>query len=343
MKNSKSTTFVCPNCGTEVTITTNNCGKSPVDRLRELVSSDKAMSDLVDEIVGKIYGAGYIDVDGIVRRWIPAQCLAMEYGRVGFQQALLMRGYDYSWKVLVNDLKRQAQLVYKHDDEGVADRNRWYNKQVALDMANHFIDKLSEAMTNMPHHLHKNREYIKLKCSLNGGKGVHCDEFQKVFTPLAKAIKKLKSSTAPKTVCDAVVEFDRLRRDIKYRPDSLSPSFINAFKAAGAYYTIKDLIQFEGCKMKLDKDGSTVNREHWCDGKPRKFVSAERSLQALENKAAAIVVRGVCDYGYEMLGLLRDFLSYNEFDYDKTAETWRDQSETRRAVRRALKNRRPRK
>lgn len=363
--NSNSTKVICSNCGAEVIIPNHeHCvcgvaigkdsglgtialptkgGASALGRLRDLVKDNAAMSQLVEEVVSTIYNAGYIDVDNVVRRWIPAQCLAMEYGRVGFQNALIMRGYEYSWRVLLNDLKRQAQLAYKHDDEGVVDRQRWYNKEVALDMANHFIDELSEEMNRMPQHLHGSRKYIKLKCFLNDGKGVHADEFQKVFTPLAKAVKKIKSCVAPKTVYEAVAEFDKLRRSIKFCPTNPSKSFINAFKAAGAYYTMKDLIQFEDCNMKLDKDGISENHEHYYGGKPRKFVGKEKSLEALERKAADLVKRGVAECGYEMLGLLRDFLSYNNFDYNSVSEKWRDQSEARRAVRRAMKNRRPRK
>jgi len=373
MKNSKSnksesTRVICQNCGAEVVIPSHEhqvsgvaIGKdsglgtvilptkggadSAVERLRKIASSDAEMRKLVDEVVAKIYGVGYLDVDGIVRRWIPAQCLAMLNNRSGFHQSLLFRGYDYSWRVLLNDLKAQRDLSAKHDDEGVKDRNRWYNKAVALLMAQHFIDRLEEEMNRLPKRLHGKRQYVRLRCWLNKGKGVHLDEFSAVFATLEKARKKIASTAAPKTLYEAVLAFDKLRRSISFKPSEPCKEFLNAYKAAGAYYTMKDLIMFEGCKMKVHKDGNTNDDDYWsCKaGDHGKFVEQDKSLEALERKADDILRRDVTECGYEMLGLLRSFLSYNNFNYEQTQQEWADQSAARRALRKASQHRRSRK
>ena len=80
------------------------------------------------------------------------------------------------------------------------------------------------------------------------------------------------------------------------------------------------------------------------DGRKRKFAETEESLEALERKVSAIVQDGVGDYGYMMLGLLKEFLEYNKFDFSATQNKWHEQSKLRKALRAAKRdNRRSRK
>ena len=111
---------------------------------------------LLAGIIDKIESEGYIEVEGIVRRWIPSQCLQMLYStgyrgeEIGFHKMLKRKGYDYGWDVLLADLKKQAKMFAESDMEGYNDRNRWYNKSVALDMANNYLLALKEHIKNMP-------------------------------------------------------------------------------------------------------------------------------------------------------------------------------------------------
>lgn len=155
-KNNKDVTkVICQNCGAEVIIpqhestvigtaigqdsglgtvvlpTKGGCGcagaANPMDLLQALSGGNANVLQTIVELIGKIEESGYLDANGIVRRWIPSQCLAMVYNNGGFHENLKARGVDYSWKVLVDDLKKQSKLYMNHDMEGYADRNRWYN------------------------------------------------------------------------------------------------------------------------------------------------------------------------------------------------------------------------
>lgn len=103
---------------------------------------------------------------------------------------------------------------------------------------------------------------------------------------------------------------------------------------------------FEGCRMKLNERGTTDVPDYWerKNGQKRKFVETEESLEALERKASAIVSDGVIDWGYQMLGLLKEFLDYNHFNFEATKQKWHKQSELRKAIRMSHRgNRRSRK
>lgn len=374
-KNNKKnvTKVICQNCGAEVIIPEHECqvvgtviGKdsglgtvvlptkngSPkmvneAEFLSALLEGNPEIVKLVTSVIGSIEDSGYLDVDGIVRRWIPSQCLTMMFSRNGFHEELKMRGYEYSWKVLVDEVKRQRDLYYKKDIEGLADRCRWYNSEVAYMMAKHYLNELQFRVASMHPYSHKNRPYVKLQCRwMNNGKGVHIDELPVFFSAFEKAANRIKGTKNPKILCEAVIEFNDLRSGVKFTPSTICSAFTNAYKAAGAYYTMKDLIMFEDCRMQLDERGTTDTPTYWDrkSGQKRKFVETEESLEALERKASAIVSESVVECGYQMLGLLKEFLAYNRFDFETTKQKWHKQSELRKAIRMKQKgNRRARK
>lgn len=301
---------------------------------------------LLAGIIDKIESEGYIEVEGIVRRWIPSQCLQMLYStgyrgeEIGFHKMLKRKGYDYGWDVLLADLKKQAKMFAESDMEGYNDRNRWYNKSVALDMANNYLLALKEHIKNMPERNHKKRKYVKLRCNwMNQGKGIHSDELLGFYAKLETAIRRISLTKNPKTLLAAVQDFNKLRSGIWFNPE-LCNSFMNAYKAAGAYYTIKDLILFEGCLMQVNAAGDTCIRRY---NEKRHFIKQEEPLAALERKTTELVGRGINEYGYEMLGLLKEFLKYNNFNFEATKQEWAKQSEARKLMREINKSRRPRK
>lgn len=366
--NKKTTKVICQNCGAEIEIPakefvaagvvigensglgaiiipTKDGARCCLNESTGATHKQPSLSQALEILIKKIEDSGFIDVNGIVRRWIPSQCLNMIYSQKGFHESLKLRGYSYSWEVMMNELEKQAKLYTDKDIESYADRNRWYNSETICKMAWHYITLLEMATKNMKVHLHKGRQYIKLRCDLNNGLGVHIDELPALFIKLNQAVAKIKGTKNPKTLYEAAKAFYEMIHKICWEPKDVSPVFINAYKAAGAYYTMKDLIMFEGCKIKVDSDGSTVIKKYrYRTQAPSKFVEQEESLAELEKKATDVVNSGVANNGYIMLGFLKEFLEYNNFDYSKTIDKWNEQSQIRKAMRTLNKgNRRLRK
>lgn len=359
-KNNNVTKVICQNCGAEVIIPnhefaiagmaigkdsglgtvvlpTKCCDENAsLQKLSELSGVSVSAVQAVLNIIGKIEDDGYLDVNGIVRRWIPSQCLHMLYSEDGFHASLQYRGYEYCWKVLVDDLKKQSVLYVEKDMEAYADRNRWYNKELAKAMAKDYIEQLRyHVEKELSVHSHNGRPYKKIKCGwMNNGKGVHIDEMSVFFNKMQLACNAIGATKAPGTLYDTVARFNNLRMRIGFQTKNICPAFFNAYKAAGAYYTMKDLIMFENCLMKVDKDGSVDRPLYFDYGRSKRdFVEMEESLAALERKTSEVVKTGVLANGYMMLGLLKDFLAYNNFDMDATTQKWKEQSELRKMAR----------
>ena len=296
-----------------------------IQKLTKLVDKNTDKLRHLLKLLDKVDNDGCLEVNGIIRRWIPAQCLAMLYSGDGFHRTLTSRwnALDYSWKVLIDDLTKQRRMYQSGDIEGYKDRNRWYNRSIAFDMATDFSYGIRERLPSLAVLYCKGRPYVKISCWLNDGKGVFVDELDEFMDTLKRYALAIMRAENPLDLENAVKRFNQKRSEIRIYGKELSVSgeFVNAYKAAGGYYTAKDLIMFEGCLMEA------------CE-------NTEQSLEALEQEADRIVQDGVYNNGYKMLGVLRELLSHNNFDYQATKNKWIEQSEKRRAGRASQRNQR---
>lgn len=260
-------------------------------------------ADKISQIINEIDNSGYLDVNGIVRRWIPSQCLSMVYSHGGFHAVLKSRGVNYAWEVVLNELEKQAELHRCRDISSFSDRNRWYSKDIVYAMAERYVELLT--------------------CN---------DHLSYYFKPLKSVLKRIGDSTTPLQLYKTAQSFNNYRKKVPFKQKGICNEFANAYKAAGAYYTMRDLIMFEGCSF------DTVDKSK------EPHVIMEDSLDILEQMADEIVKDGVCDNGYKMLAILKKFLKDNEFDFDETKEKWAVESNARRALRALIRaNRRSRK
>lgn len=325
--------------------------------LFEKLKNDPECKQMVRDIFKDIDEDGYLKVDGVIRQWIPAQVLEnlrrdlgckSDFERKGnpyysdtFHGRLTNRCYRYSWKVLVDELWRQCAMLHQKDQEAFDDRNRFYNPSLAVVMANHFIKALDARWDELKVCSHEGRSYKKLKIGgINGGKGIHCDEYvSKVKNVLVGLVNKMEYADTFRGKYDAVNEFYAWVKRIHWTPRKMSKSFVNVYKAAGAYYTLKDLVMHEGLRFKVDGDGSIAsfsNCRTWVGD-----VDREESLELLEeytNGIGDMMVLGYC-----IMGLLKDAIQYNHLDVNAKLADWREQSRKRREERKADKNRRSRK
>lgn len=316
---------------------------SAMEYLKNIAQSSpevKAALMAVEKQMGKVANSGYLPVQ-IVRRWLVSQALEMVNSASGFHRSLLNRGYWYSVEVIVNDLKHQCHLQREHDEEGIKDRQRFYNADLLYMVIADYKEKLMAHVNEMPVHKCKRHKYIKIHMNgVNGGKGVFVDEIYKVLVqPLTKMLLDVK---LPDT-CDNVEKqysiacrFKKFVDDVNWWGLKPSQEFVNTYKAAGAYYTMKDLILFENCLMKVDKRNDTEATRSWGTDN-RHFVQQQESLQALEKRFNDM---DILYCGYEGLGLLKDFLDYNNFDHKAAKLKWAEEAEKHREARKATKSRR---
>ena len=87
------------------------------------------------------------------------------------------------------------------------------------------------------------------------------------------------------------------KRTVLRAETPMAPEFVDAYKAAGAFYSLKNLILFHNC-VAHNEDGSAMTLYESLD-----FVNAKTDACLAEGK------------GYKLLGYLKVFLEENHFDY----------------------------
>lgn len=66
----------------------------------------------------------------------------------GVTEMIHRKGYDYQWKMLLNELHAQMKMEHK-DITGFAERNRWFNRDVVLAIASDYVNALKKHVGNL--------------------------------------------------------------------------------------------------------------------------------------------------------------------------------------------------
>ena len=103
-----------------------------------------------DPLFSYIIEQGTVPNRRLFRRWVMAQMFhMMSYTSyrskepLGVTEMIHHLGYEYQWKMLLNELYAQMKMEYK-DPESFVERNRWFNINVVAAMANDYIAQLRE-------------------------------------------------------------------------------------------------------------------------------------------------------------------------------------------------------
>lgn len=326
----KQLKFECPECGTEFTITANQPkAKERIEALKKAgidVSNLFAMqgadgSDFVasvqngvisilednDAIFQNITHQGTIPNRHLFRRWVMAQMFRMIYittpssgyhNPMGFTEVIRSMGYEYQWKMLINELYAQYKMSSYSDSDNFRDRNRWFNKEVALDMANDYVKKLNKRFEGLKQRKCKGIPYKRI-C----GKNIFVEDFDaKVLRPLYRAIFEMQNAFDPHSLWKAVKKFNGLR--IRMPHDTIqSAVWIDAYKGSGAFFTMQNMIRFHNC-----------------------FVVNDFGKQLSKNNALSFLNKKAEEYkkeGWRLIGVLKKMLDDNNIDVADKIREWR--------------------
>lgn len=246
-----------------------------------------------DMMVRAIMAQGTIPEHRLFRRWVAGQMFEMMSRRGGFVQALKDKGYEYAWKMVVEEFRVQARIADR-DPEEFTMRNLWFNLELAEQMAYYDLQFTSSYVWNMKRHKCKGKPYIHVS-----GKDVFVDDIEaSILNPLRNARIHITRAETPGALYKAVSEYNKLRVRLPHLVAKLFSGFIQAYEGAGAYYTIENLIRFHGV---------TVN-------------GADDSLKAIADAAREYAASGE---GYKMMGMLKAALRYNNINPQEKMREWR--------------------
>lgn len=275
------------------------------------------MDDATIDAVGKkIVEGGYVSNWKLFRRWVMSQMFhmlrQMETDKLTFNEVLQRKGYEYQWRMLENELYAQVKMSEHGDLDNVGARNRWFNGDVASDMATDYISKLRKYVDdNLIYSVKKDKDGNEKKAYKHTCKGnpyvrlqnkdiFVSDLEKKVYTPLREIANEMAAVPTYKQLYDAVHKFNKNRKHLAWDTKQ-ADAFINAYKGSGAYYTMRNLIMFHGARFL----------------KGGRKMSEANSLKELESKAKSYDAQG-----WRMLGVLKQLIKESNIDIQGKINEW---------------------
>ena len=271
----------------------------------------------IDEIGKQIVEGGYVSNWKLFRRWVMSQMFHMlrdmDKNGLTFNAVLQRKGYEYQWRMLENELYAQMKMSEHGDLDNVGARNRWFNGDVASDMATDYISKLRKYVDdNLIYNVKKDKDGNEKKAYKHTCKGnpyvrlqnkdiFVSDLEKKVYTPLREIANEMAAVPTYKQLYDAVHKFNKNRKHLEWNTKQ-SDAFISAYKGSGAYYTMRNLIMFHGARFL----------------KGGRKMSETNSLKELESKA-----KSYDEQGWRMLGVLKQLIKESGIDIQGKINEWK--------------------
>lgn len=254
-----------------------------------------------DPVMKMIMDGGTVPNRDLFRRWVMAQVFTGLTCSLysGFTEWMHHKGYEYTWKMSEEEFRVQAKLWKKGDKENFNGRNRWFNKDVAVNMAKDYIEKLKENLKERKERHCKGVPYIKV-----GGENIFVSDIvKKIIHPLSVSLCKIRIANSPDSLYKAFHDFNKKRTPLRWTTRE-SEAWVSAYKGAGAYYTLKNMILFHDCRFM---------------SKISVFMSKAKSLEYLEEK-----VDEYKNEGWKLFGLMKKFISDNNVDIKAKQAEWRE-------------------
>lgn len=250
-----------------------------------------------DPFVDKIIEDGYVRNTKLHRRFVMAQMFAMlnyvsyDGKYKGYNDCLKrMYGYDYTIKMMLEEVRVLGKLEVR-DRESFEERVHFFDKKVVIAVMEDYLEKLKAYVEKLPNRNCKGVPYKRVK-----GVNIFNDDLdKKLYYPVRNYIWKVK---AAKNYTDVYKALNNFVKDmIKLSHDTpKSKVWIDAYKGAGAYYTLKNLVMFHNCTI-TSAEG---------------IYYGANSMEYLKSRLG--VYKG--EY-YRMFALMNKVIKDNGFDFNK--------------------------
>lgn len=256
-----------------------------------------------DPVIQSIMAAGTVPNRSLFRRWVMSQVFhglmyESRYSGDGFMAWLKMHGYKYQWEMLLEELRVQAKL-YGKDMENFAARNRWFNRELCVKMAEDYIKQLRDDAKNRPQHKCKGVPYVRYDF-----KDYFLSDIEKkLVEPMKQQLYEVKIAKTPQLLYEAVCRFCHSAHLKVAFAFNQCAAWKDAYKGMGAYATMQNLLRFHGCTFPKDNDFY----KRGVDG----LVLLEQAAQTYEDGD-----------GWRLFGLMKQMLDENGIDIKAKMKEW---------------------
>ena len=205
-----------------------------------------------DVILNQIIEDGYVKNSKLHRRFVMAKMFHMlnyvSYdGRDKGYNDCLRRcyGYDYTLKMMLEEVRVLSKLEAR-DKETFLEREHFFDRKTVTRVLRDYVAELKNYVDKLPTKNCKGVPYKKVK----GTNIFVADLDKKLYAPVKHYENQILTAKDYKTVYNVLCNFMRTMVKLPYDTKK-SKAWIDAYKGAGAYYTLKNLVMFHGCGIKV--------------------------------------------------------------------------------------------
>ena len=238
---------------------------------------------------------GYVRNSKLHRRWVMAQMFRMLNSSIGYNEYLKRRyDYKYQFNMLIDELNVLGHLQ-REDPEEFKDRLSFFNKDVVIALCNDYYEKLKKVVDSLPEKKCKSKPYVRIS-----GNNIFIDDLNdKLYIPILNNIKNMEYYTSYEALSNLLKNFVRhfVNRYILPYNTSKCAEWIDAYKGAGAYYTMMNMVKFHNCFITDNTTGEVYT-----------------GMKAVEYLKALNVFHD--GYGYRMFAEMKRMIEENHFDFN---------------------------
>ena len=257
-----------------------------------------------DIIATQIIEDGYVRNTKLHRRWVMAQMFqglnykSYDGRRTGYNEWLKNFGIKYEFEMMLEEIRVLGKLE-ERDRDTFVERAHFFTKDVIAKTMEDYIVELKKHIDAMPAKKCKKVPYKRI----NGNNIFVEDIDKKIYAPLRYEINGVKSAKNYNGVYMVVRSFMRRMISVPYNTPK-SKAWIDAYKGEGAFYTLKNLVMFHGCGIKVDN----------------RMVYGAAAVSVLNKR-----LNEYQGEGWRMFALMKKVIEDNGFDFKKRmAEIYND-------------------
>ena len=250
-----------------------------------------------DNIAKQIIEDGYVRNTKLHRRFVMAQMFQMlnyksyDGKETGFDAALRHYGYDYQFKMMLEEIKVLSKLEVR-DAESFNERNHFFTKDVIVKTCNDYLKKLNEYIDGFKTFNCKGVPYKKVR-----GVNIFCEDLnKKVYNPIQRQIYKINFAKSYTEMYKLLSQLVNGMMRLPYNTPKCK-EWVDAYKGEGAFYTLKNLVMFHDC-------GIIGNTGHVTYGTEAMNV-LNKKLDEYQGE------------GWRMFALMKKVIADNRFDFNK--------------------------
>lgn len=238
---------------------------------------------------------GYVRNSKLHRRWVMAQMFRMLNSSLGYNECLKRRyDYKYQFNMLIDELNVLGHLQ-REDPEEFKDRLSFFNKDVVIALCNDYYEKLKKVVDSLPEKKCEGKPYVRIS-----GNNIFIDDLNdKLYIPILNSIIGIQYCTSYEALSNLLRNFVRIfvnRYTLPYNTSKCA-KWIDAYKGAGAYYTMMNMVKFHNCFI--------------TDNTTEEVYTGMKAVKYL--KVLNVVHDG---YGYRMFAEMKRMIEENHFDFN---------------------------